>query len=91
VSAVVRRRMVASGRVQGVFFRDSVRERAQADGVAGWVTNRADGTVEAVFEGDDDAVDGLVAFCREGPSRADVDDVSVSEEQPEGLDGFSVR
>jgi acylphosphatase len=88
---VTRRHVIVSGRVQGVFFRDSVRERAQADGVAGWVTNRADGTVEAVFEGDDDAVDGLVAFCREGPSRADVDDVSVSEEQPEGLDGFSVR
>lgn len=88
---MTRRHIIVSGRVQGVFFRDSVRERAQAEGVAGWVANRHDGTVEAVFEGDDDAVEALVGFCREGPSRADVDDVSVSEEEPEGLDGFSVR
>ncbi|HEY2636949.1 MAG TPA: acylphosphatase, partial [Solirubrobacteraceae bacterium] len=79
------------GRVQGVFFRDSVRERAEEAGVAGWVTNRDDGTVEAVFEGDDSAVEAVVAFCREGPSRADVDDVDVREEEPEGLDGFAVR
>jgi acylphosphatase len=88
---VTRRHVIVSGRVQGVFFRDSVRERAEAEGVAGWVTNRDDGAVEAVFEGEDDAVQALVAFCGEGPSRADVDDVDVSEEEPEGLDGFSVR
>jgi acylphosphatase len=88
---VTRRRVIVSGRVQGVFFRDSVRERAEAEGVAGWVANRDDGAVEAVFEGEDGAVQALVAFCREGPSRADVDDVDVSEEEPEGLDGFSVR
>ncbi len=79
------------GRVQGVFFRDSTRDEAERRGVAGWVTNRDDGAVEAVFEGDSDAVDAMVAFCREGPSRADVDDVEESEEAPEGLSGFDVR
>jgi acylphosphatase len=88
---VTRRRVVVRGRVQGVFFRDSVRERAQADGVAGWVANRDDGAVEAVFEGEEVAVRGLVEFCREGPDRAEVRDVEELEEQPEGLDGFTVR
>jgi acylphosphatase len=88
---VTRRRVVVTGRVQGVFFRDSVRERAQADGVAGWVANRDDGAVEAVFEGEEAAVRGLVAFCREGPDRADVGDVEEIEEEPEGLEGFAVR
>jgi acylphosphatase len=88
---VTRRHLIVSGRVQGVFFRDSVREQARAEGVAGWVANRDDGTVEAVLEGDDSAVEAVVAFCREGPSRADVDDVDVREEEPEGLDGFSIR
>jgi acylphosphatase len=88
---VTRRRVVVTGQVQGVFFRDSVRERARADDVAGWVTNRDDGAVEAVFEGEEAAVRGLVAFCREGPDRAEVRDVEVVEEEPEGLDGFGVR
>ncbi|MEA2349773.1 MAG: acylphosphatase [Thermoleophilaceae bacterium] len=87
----VRRRVVVRGDVQGVFFRDSTRSEAERRGVAGWVANRGDGTVEAVFEGDADAVEELVAFCRSGPSRADVRDVDVTEEEPEGLDGFSVR
>jgi acylphosphatase len=88
---VIRRHLIVSGRVQGVFFRDSVREQAEAQGVAGWVANRDDGTVEAVLEGDEAAVEAVVAFCREGPSHADVDDVDVSEEEPEGLEGFAVR
>ncbi|MEA2308267.1 MAG: acylphosphatase [Thermoleophilaceae bacterium] len=87
----VRRRVVVRGDVQGVFFRDSTRSEAERRGVAGWVANRGDGSVEAVFEGDADAVEELVAFCRSGPSRADVRDVDVTEEEPEGLDGFSVR
>ncbi|MEA2352923.1 MAG: acylphosphatase [Thermoleophilaceae bacterium] len=87
----VRRRVVVRGDVQGVFFRDSTRSEAARRGVAGWVANRGDGSVEAVFEGDADAVEELVAFCRSGPSRADVRDVDVTEEEPEGLDGFSVR
>jgi acylphosphatase len=87
----VRRRVVVRGEVQGVFFRDSAEKEASSRGVAGWVTNRDDGAVEAVFEGSDDAVEALVEFCRSGPSRADVRDVDVTEEEPEGLDGFDVR
>jgi acylphosphatase len=87
----VRRRVVVRGEVQGVFFRDSTREHASRRGVAGWVTNRDDGAVEAVFEGPRDDVDAMVEFARSGPARADVRDVDVSEEEPEGLEGFSVR
>ena len=87
----VRRRAVVHGRVQGVFFRDSTEKEARSRGVAGWVRNRDDGTVEAVFEGDEEAVDALVGFCRDGPSKADVERVDVEDEAPEGLDGFDVR
>jgi acylphosphatase len=87
----VRRRVTVHGNVQGVFFRDSTEKEANSRGVAGWVRNRDDGAVEAVFEGDEDAVEGLVEFCRSGPSKADVERVDVEEEEPEGLDGFSVR
>jgi acylphosphatase len=88
--SAIRRRVVVQGRVQGVFFRDSTRREAASRGVAGWVRNRDDGAVEAVFEGDSEAVDALVAFCRSGPSHADVDRVDVEGEQPEGLEGFDV-
>ena len=88
---VIRRRVVVHGNVQGVFFRDTTRERASSRGVAGWVENRSDGAVEAVFEGGADAVESMVRFCRAGPGRADVDRVDVSEEEPQGLSGFSVR
>lgn len=87
----IRRRVVAHGQVQGVFFRDSVRERAGESGVAGWVGNRPDGSVEAVLEGDAQAVEALVDFCRSGPSSADVESLEVSEEEPEGLTRFEVR
>jgi acylphosphatase len=89
--APIRRRVVVTGRVQGVFFRDTVRERARAHGVSGWVANRSDGSVEAVFEGEADAVERLVRFCETGPPRAGVESVDVTEEEPEGLTGFSVR
>ena len=79
------------GRVQGVFFRDTTRSRAESVGVSGWVTNRPDGAVEAVFEGEPDAVEQLVAFCRREPSRAQVGSVEVIDEEPEGLLGFQVR
>jgi acylphosphatase len=82
---------VVSGRVQGVFFRDTIRRRAEAAGVAGWVRNTREGEVEAVFEGEPHAVDELVEFCRRGPSRAEVTSVDVVEEQPEGISGFEVR
>jgi acylphosphatase len=82
---------VVSGRVQGVFFRDTARRRAEAAGVSGWIRNTPDGTVEAVFEAEPEAVDELVEFCRRGPSRAEVASVEVEEEAPEGLSGFEVR
>ena len=86
-----RRRVTVRGQVQGVFFRDSVRERARAEGVDGWICNRGDGAVEAVIEGDPEAVERLVQFCRTGPSQADVERVDVREEDPGGLSGFEVR
>jgi acylphosphatase len=88
---MIRRRVIVHGRVQGVFFRDSTRRMAQQRGVAGWVSNRSDGAVEAVFEGDTEAVERLVAFTGEGPRGAQVERVEVSEEEPEGLTGFSIR
>ncbi len=86
-----RRRVVVHGRVQGVFFRDTVRRLAAQRQVAGWARNVPDGTVEAVFEGDADAVERLVAFCHEGPRGAEVDRVDVFDEEPEELAGFRVR
>jgi len=88
---VVRKRVRAHGRVQGVFFRDSVRRAAETRGVAGWVANRGDGTVEAVFEGDAEAVERLVELCRGGPGRAEVERLDVEDEAPEQLRGFRVR
>ena len=88
---MIRKRVVARGSVQGVFFRDSTRREARAAGVSGWVTNRPDGAVEAVFEGHDEAVDRMVDFVRRGPGHADVSDLEVEDEQPEGLDGFAIR
>jgi acylphosphatase len=88
---VIRRRVVVHGQVQGVFFRDSTRRLAQQHGVAGWVANRWDGTVEAVFEGEPDAVERLVRYTHEGPRGAQVERVEVIEEEPEGLGGFNVR
>ena len=87
----MRKRVVAHGHVPGVFFRDSTRLRAEAAGVAGWVTNRPAGAVEAVFEGEPDAVERLVAWMREGPRSAEVDRIEVNEEEPEDLRGFDVR
>ena len=80
-----------SGRVQGVFFRDTTKRRAEAAGVSGWVPNTPEGAVEAVFEGEPDAVEEMVEFSRRGPSRAEVAAVEVTEEQPERLSGFQVR
>ena len=86
---MIRRRVIVRGLVQGVFFRDSTRRLAQRHGVSGFVANRADGAVEAVFEGEADAVQRLVAFSREGPRGAQVESVEVTEEEPEGLSGFA--
>jgi acylphosphatase len=87
---VIRRRVIVRGRVQGVFFRDTLRRMAQSRGLAGWVRNRADGAVEAVFEGDVEAVESLIRFAREGPRGAAVESVDVQQEEAEGLTGFSI-
>jgi acylphosphatase len=87
----IRRRVIVQGRVQGVFFRDSVRERARAHGVSGWILNRSDGAVEAVLEGRSDHVDRVVRFCKIGPRQAAVEQIDVTEEEPEGLSGFEIR
>jgi acylphosphatase len=88
---MVRRRVIVHGRVQGVGFRYSVARAAETRGVAGWAVNRPDGTLEAVLEGEPDAVDSLVRFCHEGPRGAEVDDVDVFEERPEGSQRFEIR
>jgi acylphosphatase len=77
-----------SGHVQGVGFRYAAIGRARSRAVAGWVRNNPDGTVGAVFEGQPDAVDALVAWCRRGPPGARVDDVRVEVEAPSGQRGF---
>ena len=87
----IRKRVVVHGDVQGVFFRDSTRREASAHGVSGWVRNTGEGTVEAVFEGDPDAVERMVQFARRGPRGARVERVDASDEDPEGLSGFEVR
>lgn len=91
MSDVVRRRVVVHGRVQGVFFRDSTRRRAAEHGVTGWVCNRSDGAVEAVFEGASDSVAAMVDWSRKGPRGAEVERMEEAEESPEGLTGFQVR
>ena len=87
----IARRAVIAGRVQGVFFRDSCARLARAEGVSGWVANRPDGRVEAWFEGDPQAVENLLAWCRQGPRHATVTGVEVSEDSPAGLEGFRIQ
>jgi acylphosphatase len=89
--AHARRRVVAHGHVQGVFFRDSTRREAQSRGVAGWASNEPDGTVAMVFEGSAEAVEAMIAFVRDSPGHSSVSSVDVSVQSPEGLSGFTVR
>ena len=77
--------------MQGVFFRDTMRKRAEARGVTGWVTNRGDGTVEAALEGRRADIEALLGFCKQGPARADVERVDVRDEEPEGLTSFKIE
>jgi acylphosphatase len=91
VSDPVAKRVVVHGSVQGVFFRDTTRRKAEQRGVRGWVRNLDDGSVEALFEGDPDAVDAMVAFARDGPRGAVVERVDVSDAEPEGGGGFEIR
>jgi acylphosphatase len=86
-----RSHVIVRGTVQGVFFRASCQQEATRVGAAGWVANRADGSVEAVFEGTDDVVRHMVQWCRSGPPRATVTDVELSEESAQGEHGFEVR
>ena len=89
---MIARRIVVSGRVQGVFFRDSTREKAQELGLSGYVMNTPDGDVEAVFEGPQESVEEVVRWCGQGPPQASVENVDVDYEPP-GDDpaGFEVR
>jgi acylphosphatase len=89
--APVARRVVVSGDVQGVFFRDSTRREARRLGVTGWVRNRPDGRVEAWFEGAPQAVAQLVRWCSDGPRHATVRDVRVTDAEPDGLVSFEIR
>ena len=87
---MIRKRVTVHGRVQGVFFRDTTRRMAESRGIAGWVRNNPDGSLEAVFEGNADAVEAMVRFAHDGPRGAAVDTVDVVEEEPEDLTGFRV-
>jgi acylphosphatase len=82
-----RLRVLVSGRVQGVWFRESTREEADRLGVAGWVRNLPDGRVEATFEGPVLGVEAMVAWCRRGPPNAGVDRVEEMPEEPQGIPG----
>jgi acylphosphatase len=86
----IRRRVVVYGRVQGVWFRGATCEEAQRLGADGWVRNRPDGAVEAVFEGDPASVQSLLRFCERGPGPARVERVEIFEEEPEGVAGFEI-
>mgnify|MGYP000566127647 CR=1 FL=1 len=87
----IRAHVFVSGRVQGVFFRATTRDTARDRGVDGWVKNRDDGRVEAVFEGPTAAVESMVEFCHGGSPQARVEDIVVDYEDPDGLDGFEIR
>jgi acylphosphatase len=86
----VRRRAIVRGHVQGVYFRDTTREAAEARGVTGWAANLPDGTVELVLEGTPEAVEAVLAVARMGPPDARVTAIEVAEERPEGLNGFGI-
>ena len=90
-SDLQRAHVMVSGQVQGVFFRDSTRQKAQELGLAGWVQNTPDGRVEALFEGPSDRVKEIVRWCEEGPQQASVENVDTSFEAAGGdLEGFEV-
>jgi acylphosphatase len=89
--SVRRVRILVSGRVQGVFFRQRTIRLARSADCAGWVRNLDDGRLEAVFEGTHEAVERMVAWCRSGPEQAVVESIEVLEEDPEELEGFEVR
>jgi acylphosphatase len=87
---MTRARVRVEGVVQGVCFRDETRARARSLGIAGWVRNRVDGSVEAVFEGDNEAVASMIAWCERGPAGARVENLDVGWEHPQGEAGFRI-
>jgi acylphosphatase len=91
MTGTTRARVRVRGAVQGVYYRADARARARSLGVSGWVRNASDGSVEAVFEGDTELVESMIAWCRRGPAGARVDDVEVEWEEPLGEHGFTVR
>jgi acylphosphatase len=91
MDGLIRKRLVVRGHVQGVFFRETTRREAERRGVTGWVRNQPDGSVEAVLEGEAEAVERVMERCRSGPPGARVDAVDVEDEAPEGLGAFEVR
>jgi len=90
MTSITRTRVIVTGRVQGVWFRGQTQEQAESLGVAGWVRNLPDGSVEAVFEGANEAVAAVVKWCWDGPPHASVENVAERSETPEGLTGFRV-
>lgn len=84
----IRRRLLVSGQVQGVFYRDSCRRRAEEKGIAGAARNLPDGRVEVLLEGDEDAVEHMIEWCRRGSDMARVDSVEIEEQEPRGETGF---
>lgn len=88
---MIRRRVVVTGSVQGVFFRATCGQQAEQREVTGWVSNRPDGAVEAVFEGDDAAVEAMIDWAEHGPDQATVENVEVAIEEPQDESGFEVR
>ena len=87
----VRAHVFVSGTVQGVFYRANTRDAARERGVDGWVRNLDDGRVEAVFEGPEEVVRGMVEWCHEGSPAAEVEDVAIEYGDPEGIEGFEIR
>lgn len=87
----VRRKVLVSGRVQGVFYRDTCRRVAQQEGVGGSARNMPDGRVEVVLEGAADSVDRVIAWCRKGTDWSQVESVEVSEEKPQGQSDFRIK
>jgi acylphosphatase len=87
---MIRARARVRGRVQGVFFRAEAQARARSLGISGWVRNAADGSVDAVFEGDSEQVESMIEWCRRGPRGASVDGVDVDYQEPTGESGFRV-
>ena len=90
MSDTVRKRVIVSGRVQGVFYRETLRRLAKDKGVNGWARNTRDG-LEAVLDGPRPAVEELITWCRTGPPQAVVIHIQVDEEEPAGDEKFRVR